>query len=113
MTLRTRRTRARRGRLVVALCLAFALTSAGCLTHHVQTREDAASTTELRGHALFWGLMDAEVNVEKTKCPTEALYGVSAKTNWLYALATVATLGIWSPMDFEAHCARDEGEGTI
>lgn len=65
-------------------------------------------------HSFFWGLV--QQNVVATNCDTlklKSLDEVRVTNNFGYSFLTVATLGIWSPVQIEWKCPKPcprEGE---
>ena len=88
----------------------------GCYHYRLATSRFDPSTGYERKtrHSFFWGL--AQQNVVATNCDSlgvKSLDEVRVTTNFGYALITVATLGIWSPMTLEWKCPKPcprEGE---
>lgn len=62
--------------------------------------------------ALWWGAADP---VEDVDCKGNGLQFVNVKTNWLYSLCTVVTLGAVVPFDIEYRCTSVplQNGGTI
>lgn len=86
------------------LCLTLA---SGCYHYRVLPAETAPadeghSTTQ---HGLFWGLMQSRA--EEPNCQGNGAAEVVASSNLGYALLSVATLGIWMPLELEWKCAKD------
>lgn len=80
----------------------------GCYHARVTTaKPDPVSEGSETVHVLFWGLMQP-APVEATPCASNNLDEVRVHSNFLFALATVATLGIWMPMTLEWRCAETE-----
>jgi hypothetical protein len=100
----TQNSRVLRYRAVGVACLAL---TNGCYHYRVQPAEtapadDGHSTTQ---HALFWGLMQSRA--EEPNCQGNGAAEVVATSNFGYALLSVATLGIWMPLELEWKCAKD------
>src|SRR5262249_42254673 len=58
-------------------------------------------------HSLFWGLVQQNVEPPTTNnCVSHGMQEVRVTTNLGYALLTVVTLGIWSPLEIEWRCAK-------
>ena len=96
----------RRQRMLITVLLLVAFTQ-GCYHYRVTTpTPDPATEYEKRtSHGLLWGLVKDDQparDCEKSK----ALDEVRVSTNFGYALATVLSLGIWSPLDVEWRCAK-------
>lgn len=100
-----------RATLVVLL-----LSMQSCYHYRVTTsRFDPATDYQKRtAHSFFWGLV--QQNVVATNCDTlnlKSLDEVRVTSNFGYSLLTVATLGIWSPVQIEWKCPKPcprEGE---
>lgn len=80
----------------------------GCYHYHVTApKPDPATDYEHRtAHAFLWGLIQSD-NVRATDCVSNALDEVHITTNFGYAIVSVATLGIWVPLDVEWRCAKE------
>ena len=63
--------------------------------------DDVIKKTEV---ALWWGVSDPVQNAE---CGGNGLQFVSVRTNWLYSLCTVVTLGAVVPVDVEYRCTSE------
>ncbi len=98
------------------LIIAFFLIFQSCYHYHVTTSNFDPSTHYQKKNvsSFFWGLV--QQNVIASNCDSlkiNSLDEVHVKTNFGYALITVVTLGIWSPMTIEWKCAKPcarEGE---
>jgi hypothetical protein len=88
--------------LAVALLLA-----GGCYHYRVAFPNTAPAGTEPRTEtkwSLVWGLVQQNID-DPPSCPTHHLAEVTATTNYLYALVTVATLGLAAPVQLQYRCA--------
>jgi len=102
------------GRLLLLTFFLFALQS--CYHYHINTSNFDPSThyEKKTVSSFFWGL--AQKNIIASNCDSlkiNSLDEVHIKTNFGYALITVATLGIWCPMTVEWKCSKPcprEGE---
>lgn len=97
----------RRAWLIQGWMLVLLATVSGCYHYRVMPAssapaDDGHSTTQ---HAFFWGLMQSRA--EEPNCQGNGVSEVVATTNLGYSLLTVATLGIWTPMQLEWKCAKD------
>lgn len=95
------------GRLPVLLLVLILLpVQAGCYHYRVIVPEpDPATEYERRTvHALFWGLL--QTDVPASDCLSNAMDEVRVTTNFGYLVASVATLGIWVPLDVQWRCAK-------
>lgn len=84
-----------------------------CYTYKLSTRAQAAtdelSTTTIYTYSLFWGLVNKPQVVHTPNCDTIGSLGVAEvkiKTNFGYALATIATLGIYCPVKVIYKCGK-------
>ena len=93
----------------------------GCYRYRISTTKFDPSTTYVKktAHSFFWGLVQKRergVDVVAANCDSlglNSLDEVRVTTNFGFALLTVATLGIWSPMTMEWKCPKPcarEGE---
>jgi hypothetical protein len=89
-----------------AAACAIALTVApGC--YHSRVIIPAQPATDAKTqivNSFFWGLL--QENVQPSNCNSNAMQEVRVDWNFGYALLTVATLGIWSPMTVQWQCAK-------
>jgi hypothetical protein len=88
--------------------------AASCYHYRVIAPEpEPATDYEMRTvHSLFWGLKQAR-DITADDCLSNALDEVRITTNLGYSVVSVATLGIWMPMDVRWRCAKEppiEGE---
>jgi hypothetical protein len=96
---------------VLPLILILATSLSGCYSYRIATHAQAG--TELRkvtAHSFFWGLVQSPKDGIKTpNCDSLNINGMSdirVRTNLGYALLTVATLGIWAPIQLEYKCGK-------
>ncbi len=95
------------------------LVFSSCYSYRVATQ--ALPGTEVSktvtAHSFFWGLLQKPVEIHTPVCDSLGVNGmaeVTMKTNFGYALITVATLGIWSPMKVEWKCSKPcKKSGTL
>lgn len=88
----------------------------GCYHYRVSTSHFDPSTgyNKKTVHSFFWGL--AQQDVIATDCDSlriNSIDEVRITTNFGYSLLTIATLGVWCPMEVEWKCAKPcprEGE---
>lgn len=80
----------------------------GCYHYRVIAPDpDPATEYEKRTvHSLFWGLLQAR-DISADDCLSNALDEVRVSTNLGYSAISVATLGIWMPMDVRWRCAKE------
>ncbi len=101
--------------LLIAVVLPL-LWGQGCYHYRVTTVDRPATEYEKKTiHNLFWGLLTQDAPA--TDCVGEeksnGLDEVRISTNLGYMIVSVATAGIWVPLDVEWRCARlpvQEGE---
>ena len=113
--------RCRRGWRPIVLS-AFAvsvLAAAGCSTTTVSVA-NPDPVTEYRernktAHTFFWGLVQDPQTVVAENCESNSLDNVRVSTNYGFALVTVLSLGIWSPLEVNWRCAEapDSGSGDF
>ena len=93
----------------------------GCYHYRVSTTNSDPSTSYVKvtAHSFFWGLAQKRqknIDIVAANCDSlrvNSLDEVRVSNNFGYALVTVVTLGIWSPMQFQWKCAKPcarEGE---
>ena len=98
----------RRAIVVVLIISVVSFTQTGCsssvsvVAKQASKADDTFKKTEL---ALWWGGSDPVQNAE---CNGNGLQFVSVKTNWLYSLCTVVTLGAVVPLDVEYRCTSEQ-----
>ena len=82
-----------------------------CYSYRVATHALPGSEVSktVTAHSLFWGLVQNPREIHTPICDSLGVNGmaeVSMKTNFGYALITVITLGIWSPVKVEFKCSK-------
>lgn len=83
------------------LCLML-LISSGCMSVLVSGRGvNPDSPVSATYHGSLWSDSLWETNWIADKSRKESLSSVRVRTNYFYALVTVASLGIYSPVDVE------------
>jgi Bor protein len=92
---------------IIALPFVFS----SCYSYRVATQAlpgtEASKTAT--AHSFFWGLIKKPTLIHTPICDSLEVNGlaeVTVKNNFGYALITVATLGIWSPMKVEWKCGK-------
>ncbi len=93
---------------------ALALTLQSCYHYRVSSAKSDPGTEYQRKtvHSYLWGAVqkrDNGIDVVATNCDAvniNKLDEVRVTTNLGYALITVVSLGIWSPMQIEWKCAK-------
>lgn len=97
--------------------LVFALTitliaANGCYYYRVAVRGEPATDYQKKTmHSLFWGLVQ-EKPTFTDNCLGKGIHEVRVSTNAGYLLLSVATLGIWVPMDVEWKCTKETPPDT-
>lgn len=81
----------------------------GCYHYRITTSKFDPTTgyQKKTAHSFFWGLV--QKNVIATNCDSlnlKSLDEVRVTSNFGYSVITVATLGIWSPIQFEWKCPK-------
>ena len=97
---------------VAALALSASLCVQGCANYQVRIPDSKPLNAEYkRGtmHALFWGFW-ASPQVMSADCK-RGINDVVVKSNYLYDLATVVTLGIWMPIEVSYRCKAPAVQG--
>jgi hypothetical protein len=83
------------------LCIMLLLSS-GCMSVLVQGRgSNPDSPVPATYHGSLWSSTLWEEDWIASKSRKESLTSVRIRTNYLYALVTVITLGIYAPIDME------------
>ncbi len=98
---------------ISGLLLASSLLLNSCYTYrlatHAQPSTDALTTTTIHAHSLFWGLINKPQVLQTPNCDKLGVNGVSevtVKTSLGFALLTIATLGIYCPVNITWKCAK-------
>lgn len=106
-----------KGSRATAIALVCALSMQafdGCSTVSVVAKQasKADDIMTMTRVSLWWGASDAVENID---CKGNGLQIVSVKTNWLYSLCTVVTLGAVVPVDVACRCTSVplEDGGTL
>lgn len=100
--------------LLLLLVIVLPAVQASCYHYRIVAPEpDPATDYERRTvHSLFWGLVQQDVPT--SDCVSNAMDEVRVTTNFAYLAASVATLGIWVPLQVEWRCAKlPSPEGDI
>ncbi|MBK9256741.1 MAG: hypothetical protein IPM42_14740 [Saprospiraceae bacterium] len=100
--------------LLLATLLSTALGNGGCYSYRVASSKNDPTTIYNRKvvHSYLWGLAQKDkigIHAVTHDCDDLDIYSLSevkVKTNLLYSLATVLTLGIWCPMEVQWKCAK-------
>lgn len=96
---------------ITAWVIAIPLLLDSCYTYRVTTQAQSGTEASkpVTAHAFFWGLLQKPQEIHTPVCDSLGVNGVSevtVKTNLGYALITVVTLGIWSPMKVQWKCSK-------
>ena len=89
--------------LLVFICSCYSYR----VTTHAQAGTEASKS--VTANSFFWGLIQKPAVIHTPLCDTLGVNGVAevtVKTNLGYALITVVTLGIWSPMKVQWKCSK-------
>jgi len=93
----------------MAALLATGLTTSGCYSYSVEIPDSGPINeyreTDITASSSVWGLVEDDPVIAK-RCEGEALDQVRITNNYGYALLTVLSLGLWSPMDVNYRCAE-------
>ena len=120
-----------RGRSPLAWCsmalVLLQLGTAGCYRYHLLAPEPDPVVTSCRRtvHTLAWGLITRDTR--STHCEgavpdtvasacrqSNAIDQVRVSSNFGFTLLTIVTLGFWSPIELQWHCAKPvEAPGEI
>ena len=97
-------------RAVVLLGIGVVMLSS-CYTYRIQTHAQAGTeVTTVNANSYFWGLVqNPKAGITTPLCDSLDVNGMSVvrvRTNLGYALITVITLGIWSPMKIDYRCSK-------
>lgn len=90
-----------------------------CYSYRLATQALPGTETSgtITAHSFLWGLIKKPVEIHTPICDSLGVNGVAEvtmKTNFGFALITVATLGIWSPMKVEWKCSKPcKKSGTL
>ncbi len=96
---------------VIVLIIAIAFNCSSCYSVRIATAAQAGTDAPKPKtvHSLLWGLAQSPKEIHLPNCDSLQLNGmaeVQIKTNIGYALITVLTLGIWSPMKYTWKCSK-------
>ena len=115
------------GKVMWAGLLVLQMVTGACYRVHLLAPEPDPIVTACRRtvHTLAWGLVTRDTrsthceravpDTVATACEqSNAIDQVRVSTNFGFTLLTVVTLGFWSPIQLEWHCAKPvEGPGEI
>lgn len=103
----------------LTLVLSCSMPTAGCYTYHVyqvggtagreQGNQPGAEWEHKTLHAFLWGAVRQDLPVDNCQLGSGQRLGmeeVKVDTNFVYLLASVATLGIWVPLEVSWRCAK-------
>jgi len=93
--------------------LALALVASGCATHRLVVAEPNPTDDQpavVTSSAIGWGAAQRRTVAE---CDTNLLDEVRVHQNFGEALATVLTLGLWTPVRIEYRCAKVPSEEAV
>lgn len=88
-----------------------ALCCSGCFSYRLATHDQPGTihTESATANSYLWGLINKPAQIPTPICDSLEVNGVAEvtfKTNFGYALITVATLGIWCPVKVEWICSK-------
>jgi hypothetical protein len=98
--------------MLVMLLVAVTVLSSGCYSYRINTRAQAGAEVSrtVTANSYFWGLLQKPKDgISTPNCDSLDIYGMSVvrvRTNFGYALITIATLGIWAPIKIEWRCSK-------
>jgi hypothetical protein len=101
-----------RDRVVVLVFAASLACVSGCATYRVTIPDSDPQIQTYRGapmHAYVWGTWYAP-EVLAADCQGEGINDVVIKRSYLQDLASVFTLGLWSPVNVEFRCKAPRGD---
>jgi len=91
--------------LAACLVVTVGLSSAGCFSFGVRSQNANPSAYESDTvHAYLWNLVEPDPLVVAENCGDDGISTVRAKTNYLFMLAGILTLGAWVPRTLEWRC---------
>ena len=99
--------------------ISVTLLSSSCYSYRVAINAQAGSEASklITANSFFWGLIQKPKEIHTPVCDSLGVNGVAEvtmKTNFGYALITVVTLGIWSPMKVQWKCGKPcKKSGTL
>ena len=99
--------------------ISVTLLSSSCYSYRVATNAQPGSEVSkpVTANSFFWGLIQKPKEIHTPICDSLGVNGmaeVTMKTNFGYALITVVTLGIWSPMKVQWKCGKPcKKSGTL
>ena len=98
-------------RFTTYIVIVTLLLSPGCYTHRLATHAQAGTeaSESIVSNVYFWGLLKKPTEIHTPICDELEVNGVAEVTyssNFGYALITVLTLGIWSPVKVEWKCSK-------
>ena len=103
----------------VAGLMAAMIFFSSCYSYKVVTHAQAGTEVSkpVTAHAFLWGLIQKPAQIHTAICDSLGVNGMSevtVKTNLGYALITVATLGIWCPVQIQWRCSKPcKKSGTL
>lgn len=91
--------------------LTIALGLSSCYSYRVGTyaQPGTDASKPITANCFFWGLIKSPKDITTPLCDSLQVNGmaeVTMSTNFGYALITVATLGIWSPIKVTYKCGK-------
>jgi hypothetical protein len=92
-----------------SLLLAICIACSSCYSYRIATHAQAGTgVKKVTAHNYFWGLAKQK-DLTTPNCDSLGIYGMSevrVRTNIGFALITIVTLGIYSPICLEYKCGK-------
>jgi hypothetical protein len=95
-------------RTIAWFCVVILITS-GCAHFRIAPEGSPPATApqSRRVHALAWGAL--EPRMTPLNCHGNGMSAVTVEVTFIDAVATVITLGFWTPVTIEWTCAKTSG----
>ncbi|MBY0426557.1 MAG: Bor family protein [Cytophagales bacterium] len=99
----------------ILICLLSLFTLESCYHYRVIPKDTAVSTLPKPKvvYAFFWGAVEPKKELQPDDCNGNGLSKVYVTTNYGFALITVLTLGMVTPMTVQWECAKCSGAGDL
>ena len=101
-------------RLVLVVLAGVALSLSSCPEYRIRIPDSDPTDTSYVSrtmHSFFWGLV-MDPLVLSAECEDEGINDVSIRRSFAHDLASVLTLGIWSPLEVGFRCKAPDGSGS-
>jgi hypothetical protein len=87
------------------VALSVGLSGSGCYSFAVRSQNaNPAPYTSDTVHAYLWNLIEPDPLLVAENCGDDGISTVRARTNYLFMLAGILTLGAWVPTTLEWRC---------